>query len=213
MKEVCYQYYVYGVYFNETLVYVGKGKGNRYKHCTSGKSHCHELNNHILNKDNLIVRFIQLGLTEKSALELEYKLLIENHGLYNKDVVNPATIVRLEEKRDELTPEEESIDITVESRLLRLGPIDGKEKLTLMDKLLLSFLQTKETPFQITNTQISNILGVDDKTVSRSVVRLANLGLVGKVTTKHKNLPLNEYVYIKDTDTIIKEQGNTPNKL
>lgn len=39
------KYYVYHAYgLNGELLYVGKGSGDRYKHCNSGVSHCFELN-------------------------------------------------------------------------------------------------------------------------------------------------------------------------
>ena len=38
------KYYVYHVLFDDEIIYVGKGQGNRYKHPTSGKSHNYNLN-------------------------------------------------------------------------------------------------------------------------------------------------------------------------
>ena len=38
------KYYVYKVTVEDEIIYVGKGKGDRYKHATSGKSHNFKLN-------------------------------------------------------------------------------------------------------------------------------------------------------------------------
>ena len=37
-------YYVYMCFVDDVLRYIGYGKNDRYKHCTSGRSHVSELN-------------------------------------------------------------------------------------------------------------------------------------------------------------------------
>lgn len=38
------KFYIYKVYHNEEIIYVGKGQGNRYQHVLSGASHNKHLN-------------------------------------------------------------------------------------------------------------------------------------------------------------------------
>jgi len=47
MKEKIY--YIYAAYVDGVLRYIGKGSGDRYKHCTSGRSSCVDLNIDLFN--------------------------------------------------------------------------------------------------------------------------------------------------------------------
>lgn len=78
------EFYVYGVFVNQTLRYVGKGIGCRYKHCTSGKSHVEQLNWCRDNNYLIEVRLLKENLTNAQSLVYEARL-IESYGatLYN----------------------------------------------------------------------------------------------------------------------------------
>jgi hypothetical protein len=89
-------YYVYVVFVDAEVKYVGKGKGDRYKHPISGSSSCVELNRDFFNGRCIEVRFAGENLTEDKALNMErdllYSLGYNEVGLYNKDI--PRTLNR-----------------------------------------------------------------------------------------------------------------------
>lgn len=65
------QHYVYTAFDGETLVYVGSGKGDRYKHVTSGMSHSKELNRMHFSGRKLYVHLAFERLTQAEALRIE----------------------------------------------------------------------------------------------------------------------------------------------
>lgn len=83
-------YYVYFVFVNGTLRYIGKGKKDRYKHPVSGASSCAELNRDHFAGKCVEVRLAARNLTESEALLKEGEYLYSfNDGegnLYNKDI-------------------------------------------------------------------------------------------------------------------------------
>jgi hypothetical protein len=77
------QYYVYEVKIGDEVVYVGKGRGDRYLHATSGKSHNFKLNRfyfeHLLLSNPLpTVEIVAHFHNETRALKYE-KFLISHH--------------------------------------------------------------------------------------------------------------------------------------
>jgi len=99
-------YYVYIAYIKGVPKYVGKGRGQRYLHCSSGKSSCYKLNRDYFSGEKITVEFAHLNLDEQSALQAEAetigKLGLEN--LYNSNQptgnLNIATGRNLSELRD-----------------------------------------------------------------------------------------------------------------
>ena len=87
-------YYVYMVFVDGHLRYVGKGKKERYKHAISGASSCPELNRDFFQEKCIEVRIGASGLTEKEALSLEEEYLhsfgYQRDVLYNKNI--PSTL-------------------------------------------------------------------------------------------------------------------------
>ena len=53
---------------DNVLRYVGKGTGDRFKHCNSGKSTCALLNRDYFNDCKFNIVIYKDGLTEKDAL-------------------------------------------------------------------------------------------------------------------------------------------------
>lgn len=76
------QYYVYEVKIGDEVVYVGKGRGDRYLHATSGKSHNFKLNKFyfehlLLSKPLPVVEIVEYFPTEIKALRHEKFLISE----------------------------------------------------------------------------------------------------------------------------------------
>lgn len=84
IDKVLKTYYVYHCFVDGELKYIGMGKGNRYKHCTSGISSCSELNKDFHEGKEIIVKKVVEKLTKTEAQEIEYYHILENEGLYNK---------------------------------------------------------------------------------------------------------------------------------
>lgn len=81
-------YYVYAVFVDNALKYIGKGKGDRYLHTTSGCSHVYGLNESYFKGKLIEVGIIKENLEEREALELETGLIwgfggAEDIALYN----------------------------------------------------------------------------------------------------------------------------------
>ena len=81
------KYYVYVCSVNNNSVYVGKGSGDRYKHCTSGRSSCAELNRDLFKYGVRAFSVIKVleGLTEQEAFEYEKAAIIAGgNDFYNR---------------------------------------------------------------------------------------------------------------------------------
>lgn len=89
--------YVYIVFVDKQVKYIGKGCGNRYKHPTSGTSSVVELNRDLFTGKNIEVRFLLDNATDFMASLLERDLigsLITKYELYNKAI--PKEFNRIE---------------------------------------------------------------------------------------------------------------------
>lgn len=81
-----YVYVAYGV--NSEVLYVGKGSGNRYKHCLSGASNCAAINRYFFQNGedgSITVDIIKYFCTNKAALEYEVEKIVELKPLFNSD--------------------------------------------------------------------------------------------------------------------------------
>lgn len=83
-------YYVYVCHVDGVLRYIGMGKGNRYTHCTSGKSSCSQLNKDFHAGKELVVTKVAEKLTHQEAQGIETDMIWEekDNGIYNKQL-NP----------------------------------------------------------------------------------------------------------------------------
>lgn len=87
-------YYVYQVFVEDQLRYIGKGKGNRIDHCLSGKSSCSELNRDFHAGKKIVVNKYEDNLLESDAELIESRLISTNlgKGLYNKRVTYDLSV-------------------------------------------------------------------------------------------------------------------------
>lgn len=88
MENVFTGSYVYCVKVDGKNKYIGKGKGNRYKHPTSGKSSCAELNRDFYAGKDISVVLVENNVPDCQIDKLEKQwilTLIElGNELYNK---------------------------------------------------------------------------------------------------------------------------------
>jgi len=83
IQKYIQNYYVYECHVDGVLRYIGMGKGNRYKHCTSGKSSCSELNRDFHEGKSMEIVKVKEKMTKMDALMYEADLIIKTEGLYN----------------------------------------------------------------------------------------------------------------------------------
>ena len=175
MEEVSKEFYVYGCYVDGVLKYIGKGKGNRYTHCTSGASTCTHLNRDFFSGRDMQVKKLKEGMADDDAKELEKLLIsIAGEGLYNV-YGNSANVGKYS-------------SYTVPRNLLRATGIISKEgvflSLTLAEKLLYVYFldklvyNRKMTALSRNMDDISEELGIEKKTVWRSVKKFTVNGLL-----------------------------------
>jgi len=92
--------YIYMVFVDDQLKYIGKGKGSRYKHPNSGASSVVELNRDYFEGRNIVVRFAKKGLSDQAAILLERDLIgsSKRYGrLYNKQYPIRYNYINIEE--------------------------------------------------------------------------------------------------------------------
>lgn len=81
------EFYVYVCKVDGVAVYVGKGKGNRWKHCLSGKSHNRKLNEAVILGKDVSVELLKEGMSESEALSLENSIIAVFNTPFNVDKV------------------------------------------------------------------------------------------------------------------------------
>lgn len=97
------KHYVYACYVDDELKYVGHGIGARYKHCTSGRSSCGELNRDFYAGKKIEVKKLNKGLSKAEAEQIEEDLIRENFdSLYNKVIKyeQPPAVPNVAKKRN-----------------------------------------------------------------------------------------------------------------
>jgi hypothetical protein len=78
-------YYVYVAHLGGEPLYIGSGKGYRWKHVNSGESHNYLLNEHFfLKEDKLIIEIFKDGLSQVESLQLEFELIKKHSPIYNR---------------------------------------------------------------------------------------------------------------------------------
>jgi hypothetical protein len=169
------EYYVYGCYVEGKLRYVGKGKGNRYTHCTSGASTSPALNRDFFSGKDMKVKKLRECLTDEDAKSIE-KLLIEVAGdaLYNV-VGNTSTSVS---SNNYACPRDLLRANGFISQTGELVPMTLAEKLVyvyFLDKLVYN---KRGESLRETMDAISEDLGVEKKTIGRAVSKMMLHGVI-----------------------------------
>lgn len=167
-------YYVYIVYVDNIPRYVGKGKGDRWKHCTGGTSHCVELNRDFFLGKKMEVKFAQESMSEKDALSLEKSLIQSFNALYN--AVHNTAITNIFET--------ESVGIPVSMMSANYIHVsdDVKIEITAADKFLLCFLNHnigKYNGYLVTSqSEIAKSTGLHYKHVGTILRKLLDAGVI-----------------------------------
>ena len=106
------KYYVYRVFFQDQLIYVGKGKGDRVKHVLSGCSHNKHLNEvYYYCKFNTIPFpeiTLEYCLTEKHALDLEHNLIYQYQPYCNTQLKSKLPL----EFEERFLPKDDTVGYT-----------------------------------------------------------------------------------------------------
>lgn len=76
-------YIVYIVRHRDKVMYIGSGKRGRELHCTSGISHCYELNELHFNKKKMDVEVVNTFSTKEDSLSKEKELIDLYWPLFN----------------------------------------------------------------------------------------------------------------------------------
>lgn len=84
MNKVKRNYIVYIAYYKGDPMYIGQGVPDRYKHITSGVSHCYEANKHYFFIGGLDVKIFRKGLTREASIKLEDKLITKLKPQWNR---------------------------------------------------------------------------------------------------------------------------------
>ena len=209
-------FYVYLCFVDNVIRYVGKGTKDRFKHCNSGKSTCALLNRDYFEGKQIDTIFYKQNMTESDALELEKSLIQEyKHTIYNVSN-NEARKVDTDSNTESSTVSERN-SLKVDMGLLRMKSClkdeDGNDtNLTLNDKVVYAlmyaryvFFKSSGKQYYDTNKQIADMLGLDEKTVGRSIGKLSKTGLISKRLIKVRNLPKNVYDYVKNPSQMVAE--------
>lgn len=97
------RHYVYACYVDDELKYIGHGVGARFKHCTSGRSSCGELNRDFYAGKKIEVKKLHKGLSKAQAEEIEENLIRESFdSLYNKVIKyeQPPAVPNVSKKKN-----------------------------------------------------------------------------------------------------------------
>ena len=86
------EHYVYLVYIDRVLKYIGKGFGSRYQHSLSGTSHVFGLNKAYFQGNTIEVMLYADAMSEKNALNLESSLISLWYCHINENLFNTKSI-------------------------------------------------------------------------------------------------------------------------
>ena len=173
-KEDKNVYYVYGCYVEGVLKYIGKGKGDRWKHCIGGTSTVKEL-----NKDYFLGKFMEVkilfdNLSEEDALILEKEHIRSNQFLYN--IQNNFKVVSVFE---DCVPFPSKL---LASKRIVSNTTNEIITLTFVEKIVYSFIrhyiQSKNEPCLFTQDEIASYLGIEKKSVGKAIRNLKHHNLL-----------------------------------
>lgn len=117
-------YYVYVCHVDDVLRYIGMGKGNRYKHCISGKSSCVELNKDFHEGKKVEVTKVVDKISQSEAQSIEMDMIWEekDNGIYNKLLVHSAASQPLLSKVNGVTIDREATHEDFYRQLAKVSP-------------------------------------------------------------------------------------------
>ena len=178
-------YYVYMCFVDDVLRYIGYGKNDRYKHCTSGRSHVAELNKAVTEGVDIQVYIHKNNLSKELAQKIESKM-IANHTatLYNTKIPSVFTT-----EKDTLS---EVFDFCK-------GFMFNNEfvNLTNTDKLVYSKLKDMaiisgdKKEASVSQQDLSDKFGVSPKTIHRTIKKLLEYNFIKVI---RKDVFSNTYV-------------------
>ena len=178
--------YVYGCFVDDELKYVGKGKGNRYTHCTSGTSTCVELNRDFFAGRNMKVKKLKENLTDEDAKDIE-KLLMSLLGdrLYNV-AGNKFTQLASPTRNTYAIPKSVMESSGYIDKSGELVPMSMADKIVYGYYLDILFYNRKTGVVTVTFEDVAKALGLERKSVNRSVNKFIQHGVIsGYKDTTH----------------------------
>lgn len=186
--------YVYAAYVDGVIKYVGRGKGDRLNHCTSGKSTCAKLNEALALGKSVTVKKLHTEMSEFDA-SLKEKELIEQYGDELFNIQNGGVV-----SQEVLLFKDLGL-VTIEKVLFPATVITNKYtnisiKMSPATKILYMYLLTKieDSPIVISQHQLAASCGISKRTVVDSINVLVNVGILEKeVIQSNLSLHSNKY--------------------
>ena len=188
-------YYVYVCKVEGQIRYNGKVRGDRYKHCTSGKSHSKQLNKEFFSNKEMVVDIIKESLSEEDALLLEAELIskVPFEQLFNESRGNYKKSHLKLTLTDMRQPHHYADRIAISAIL--------DSRLEYFDRCLLIYMSYRfdyfkdvlNIPYMEDIQALADALSVHRNTVSRAVQTLKDLGYV---TVKFKKGGTNTYTNV-----------------
>lgn len=137
------QYYIYVAKQYGVIKYIGKGQNGRYKHITSGTSHCYEANKaHFLEPNTVEVTIEAYFDSEEECLEVEELMILTVKPEWNKEFIScgknrlqgeDVDLIRSVPPKDRLTKEHIKLtlisypDIHPTTYLIKAGIVQSAE--------------------------------------------------------------------------------------
>ena len=103
-KDLLKKFYVYAAYgINNELLYIGKGKGDRWKHCASGISSSRDLNRYYFSNgegDCIKVKILQRFNNDSAASSKELELIKQYSPPFNLSGARVTNIKMMDEIKE-----------------------------------------------------------------------------------------------------------------
>lgn len=103
-KDLLKKFYVYAAYgANNELLYIGKGKGSRWKHCASGISSSRDLNRYYFSNgegDCIKVKILQRFNTDSTASSKELDLIKQYSPPFNLSGARVTNVKMMDEIKE-----------------------------------------------------------------------------------------------------------------
>ena len=186
------EYYVYLCFVDNVLRYIGKGKKDRYKHCTSGHSHVEQLNLAVAEGLDVYVIIYKKNMCDKEASKLEKFMISKHKGtLYNSyiDVAAPKDMV-IDERFDQCK------GFMFNGEFIKLNNTDKLVYSSMRD-----LIETTDEGIDevfVTQQTLADKYGVSIKTIQRALAKFINYGFIAEKNTRGR---CNTYI-MNDIDNV-----------